>query len=70
MLLMKLNTEELNSRSGSSSGQQIKSGDGGNAKQCIPMQQAASFGQKEEHASGGGRINEMAKAQSKRACAS
>ena len=46
VLLMKLNTEELNSRSGSSSGQQIKSGDGGNAKQCIPMQQALALAKK------------------------
>ena len=38
-----------------------------NAFQC---NRRASFGQKEEHASGGGRRNEMAMAQSKRACAS
>ena len=45
VLLMKLNTEELNSSSGSSIGRQIKSGDGGNAKQCIPMQQAVVAGE-------------------------
>ena len=44
VLLMKLNTEELNSSSGSI-GRQIKSGDGGNAKQCIPMQQAVVAGE-------------------------
>ena len=38
VLLMKLNTEELNSSG--SNGRQIKSGDGCNAKHCIPMQQA------------------------------
>ena len=47
VLLMKLNTEELNSSSGSI-GRQIKSGDGGNAKQCIPMQQAVVAGEEIE----------------------